>query len=175
MAATLEREEWRAFSDFMALAASGLLSLIGLILALAGKDPVMKFHGCLLLGAAGLVEKHRNEQRLLLADGDENPSVRLDLVQAPGDQPAIVRGVAQAKAERGRTMILADNLNRRVDVGSAFENVLHQHGVQLSSVARLGIANIEQRRRADRQTAGVNPVQPTQLAGDAERHVRNSV
>jgi cytochrome c oxidase cbb3-type subunit I len=54
MAATLEREEWKAFSDFMALGAAGLLTLVGLILALAGKDPVMQFHGCLLLGAAGL-------------------------------------------------------------------------------------------------------------------------
>ena len=54
MAALLEREEWKAFSDFMALVASGLLALVGLILALAGKEPVMKFHGCLLLGAAGL-------------------------------------------------------------------------------------------------------------------------
>ena len=54
MAATFEREEWKAFSDFMALAASGFLALVGVILALVGKDPAMKFHGCLLLGAAGL-------------------------------------------------------------------------------------------------------------------------
>ncbi|HEU4475943.1 MAG TPA: cbb3-type cytochrome c oxidase subunit I, partial [Methyloceanibacter sp.] len=54
MAASFEREEWKAFSDFMALAASGVLTFVGLILALAGEDPAMKFHGCLLLGAAGL-------------------------------------------------------------------------------------------------------------------------
>jgi cytochrome c oxidase cbb3-type subunit 1 len=50
----LEREEWKAFSDFMALAAAAVLTLVGLVLAVAGKDPVMRFHGCLLLGAAGL-------------------------------------------------------------------------------------------------------------------------
>ncbi len=51
---TLEREEWKAFSDFVALVAAGLCALVGLIWAVAGKDPVMRFHGCLLLGAAGL-------------------------------------------------------------------------------------------------------------------------
>jgi hypothetical protein len=50
----LEREEWKAFSDFSALAAAGLLTFIGLILAIAGKDSVIAFHGCVLLGAAGL-------------------------------------------------------------------------------------------------------------------------
>ena len=54
MTAMLEREEWKAFSDFLALIASGLFTLIGLILALAGSDPAMQFHGCVLLGAAGL-------------------------------------------------------------------------------------------------------------------------
>ena len=54
MASMLEREEWKAFSDFSALAAAGLLTFIGLILAIAGKDPVIAFHGCVLLGAAGL-------------------------------------------------------------------------------------------------------------------------
>ena len=54
MASMLERDEWKAFSDAMALAAAGLLALVGLILAVAGKDPVMAFHGCILLGAAGL-------------------------------------------------------------------------------------------------------------------------
>ena len=54
MASMLERDEWKAFSDAMALAAAGLLVLVGLILAVAGKDPVMAFHGCILLGAAGL-------------------------------------------------------------------------------------------------------------------------
>ena len=54
MTASLEREEWKAFSDFMALVASGLCALVGLILTVAGKDPAMRFHGCLLLAAAGL-------------------------------------------------------------------------------------------------------------------------
>ena len=54
MAGMLERDEWRAFSDAMALVAAGVLSLVGLILAVAGKDAVMAFHGCVLLGAAGL-------------------------------------------------------------------------------------------------------------------------
>ena len=54
MAASLEREEWKAFSDFVALVAAGLCALVGLILAVAGNDPVMRFHGSLLLGAAGL-------------------------------------------------------------------------------------------------------------------------
>ena len=54
MAALLEREEWKAFSDFTALAAAAFCAFIGLILAVAGKDPVIAFHGCVLLGAAGL-------------------------------------------------------------------------------------------------------------------------
>ena len=54
MAAMLESDEWKAFSDFLALAAAGLCTFIGLILAIAGKDPVIAFHGCVLLGAAGL-------------------------------------------------------------------------------------------------------------------------
>ena len=54
MAASFEREEWKAFSDFVALVAAGLGALVGLILAVAGKDAVMRFHGCLLLGTAGL-------------------------------------------------------------------------------------------------------------------------
>jgi len=54
MASMLEREEWKAFSDFSALAAAGLLTLLGLVLAVAGKDAVIAFHGCILLGAAGL-------------------------------------------------------------------------------------------------------------------------
>ena len=54
MTAMLEREEWKAFSDALALGASGLLTLVGLVLAVAGKDPAMAFHGCILLGAAGL-------------------------------------------------------------------------------------------------------------------------
>ncbi|HEX2448168.1 MAG TPA: cbb3-type cytochrome c oxidase subunit I, partial [Methyloceanibacter sp.] len=54
MAASLEREEWKAFSDAVALLASGLLTLVGVILAMKGSDAAMRFHGCLLLGAAGL-------------------------------------------------------------------------------------------------------------------------
>ena len=46
MAGMLEREEWKAFSDAIALVAAGVLSLVGLVLAVAGKDPVMAFHGC---------------------------------------------------------------------------------------------------------------------------------
>ena len=41
------------FFRFYALVASGLCALVGLILTVAGKDPVMRFHGCLLLAAAG--------------------------------------------------------------------------------------------------------------------------
>ena len=54
MAAMLERDEWKAFSDFLALAAAALGVIVGLILALAGTDRVIAFHGCILLGAAGL-------------------------------------------------------------------------------------------------------------------------
>jgi len=45
MTALLEREEWGAFSDVMAL-------LGGLVLAVAGKDQVIAFHGWLLLIAS---------------------------------------------------------------------------------------------------------------------------
>ena len=78
MAALLEREEWQAFSDFMALVAAGLCALIGLILALAGKDPVIAFHGCLLFGAAGLaflyiltqiIERKEPREEVGYADG----------------------------------------------------------------------------------------------------------
>ena len=91
MAATLEREEWRAFSDFMALAAAALLTLVGLILALAGKDPVMKFHGCLLLAAAGLsflyiltqvIERKEPKSEAGYADGVIRAGVR-SLISAP--------------------------------------------------------------------------------------------
>ena len=54
MAAMLQRDEWKAFSDFLALGAAGLLVVVGLILAIAGADRAIQFHGCLLLGAAGL-------------------------------------------------------------------------------------------------------------------------
>ena len=37
MAALLEREEWKAFSDFMALVASGLCALVGLDLGRGGQ------------------------------------------------------------------------------------------------------------------------------------------
>ena len=52
MAALLERDEWRAFSDFLALGGAALCVIIGLILALTGEDRVIVFHGCILLGAA---------------------------------------------------------------------------------------------------------------------------
>jgi cytochrome c oxidase cbb3-type subunit 1 len=54
MSAMLQRDEWKAFSDFLALAAAAVCVIVGLILALAGEDRVIAFHGCLLLGAAGL-------------------------------------------------------------------------------------------------------------------------
>ena len=54
MAAMLQRDEWKAFSDFLALGAAGILVVIGAILAIGGEDPAMAFHGCLLFGAAGL-------------------------------------------------------------------------------------------------------------------------
>ena len=78
MTAMLEHEEWKAFSDFLALIASGLFTLIGLILALAGSDPAMQFHGCVLLGAAGLaflyiltklVERREPREETGYADG----------------------------------------------------------------------------------------------------------
>ncbi|MCK4275923.1 MAG: cbb3-type cytochrome c oxidase subunit I, partial [Phycisphaerae bacterium] len=54
MAALLDRDEWRAFSDFLALGGAALCVILGLVLALAGEDPVIAFHGCVLLGAAAL-------------------------------------------------------------------------------------------------------------------------
>lgn len=54
MTAMLARDEWKAFSDFLALGAAALCVIIGLILALAGEDRVIAFHGCVLLGAAAL-------------------------------------------------------------------------------------------------------------------------
>src|SRR5512135_3369047 len=56
MAAMLESDEWKAFSDFSALAAAALCTFIGLILAIAGEDPAIAFHGCVLLGAAGYAD-----------------------------------------------------------------------------------------------------------------------
>jgi hypothetical protein len=52
MTALLEREEWGAFSDVMALLGTGLCIVIGLVLAVAGKDQVIAFHGWLLLIAS---------------------------------------------------------------------------------------------------------------------------
>ena len=78
MAAMLESDEWKAFSDFSALAAAALCTFIGLILAIAGKDPVIAFHGCVLLGAAGLaflyiltqvIEKKEPRDKAGYADG----------------------------------------------------------------------------------------------------------
>jgi hypothetical protein len=40
MAAMLQREEWKAFSDFMALVAAGLCALVGLVLGVVErKEP----------------------------------------------------------------------------------------------------------------------------------------
>src|SRR6266545_2835389 len=78
MAAMIEREEWKAFSDFMALVGAALCALVGLILALAGKDPAIKFHGCVLFAAAGLaflyiltqvVEQREPQDKAGYADG----------------------------------------------------------------------------------------------------------
>ena len=54
MATTTQRDEWKALSDILAIGAAAFLVILGLVLAIAGGDPVMKFHGCLLLGASGL-------------------------------------------------------------------------------------------------------------------------
>ena len=54
MAATTQRDEWKALSDILAIGAAAFLVILGLVLAIAGADPAMKFHGCLLLGASGL-------------------------------------------------------------------------------------------------------------------------
>ena len=43
MAAMLQREEWKAFSDFMALVAAGLCALVGLVLGVVErKEPKAK-------------------------------------------------------------------------------------------------------------------------------------
>ncbi len=54
MATTTQRDEWKALSDILAIGAAAFLVILGLVLAIAGGDPVMKFHGCLLLAASGL-------------------------------------------------------------------------------------------------------------------------
>src|ERR1043166_3212504 len=50
--AQTERVEWNAFSDAMALLGAGTCIVIGLTFAVAGKDPVIAFHGSILLVAA---------------------------------------------------------------------------------------------------------------------------
>ena len=78
MAAMLQRDEWKAFSDFLALGAAALLVLVGVILAIAGEDRAIAFHGCILLGAAGLaflyiltqvIEKKEARDATAYADG----------------------------------------------------------------------------------------------------------
>jgi cytochrome c oxidase cbb3-type subunit 1 len=78
MAALLERDEWRAFSDFLALGGAALCVIIGLILAVAGADRVIAFHGCILLGVALLaflyilmqvMEKKETHDATSYADG----------------------------------------------------------------------------------------------------------
>ena len=78
MAALLQRDEWKAFSDFMALAAAGFLVVIGAIFAIGGEDHAMQFHGCILFGAAGLtflyiltrvIEKKETHDATSYADG----------------------------------------------------------------------------------------------------------
>ena len=54
MAATSQRDEWSALSDLLAIGSAGFLTILGLILAMAGEDRVMAFHGCLLFAASGL-------------------------------------------------------------------------------------------------------------------------
>ena len=106
MAATFEREEWKAFSDFMALAASGFLALVGVILALVGKDPAMKFHGCLLLGAAGLSFLYLLTQLVERAE----PEAAIVVGRARGlarERPGLVR--------LGRQLDACDPDTRRVD------------------------------------------------------------
>src|SRR3990172_904040 len=52
MAPITERVEWNAFSDAMAMLGAAICVVIGLTLAVAGKDPVMAFHGLILLVSA---------------------------------------------------------------------------------------------------------------------------
>ena len=54
MAAMLERDEWKALSDILALGAAIFLVVVGAVLAFAGADRVIAFHGCVLFGAAFL-------------------------------------------------------------------------------------------------------------------------
>ena len=54
MAAMLERDEWKALSDILALGAAIFLVVVGAVWAFAGADRVIAFHGCVLFGAAFL-------------------------------------------------------------------------------------------------------------------------
>ncbi|MGB2931809.1 MAG: cbb3-type cytochrome c oxidase subunit I, partial [Methyloceanibacter sp.] len=54
MTAFLEREEWHAFSDGAALLGIVVCAMIGLIWAVAGKDPGIALHGAFLLIAAAM-------------------------------------------------------------------------------------------------------------------------
>ena len=53
MTAVFEREEWHAFSDAAALLGAAVCALIGLIWAVAGKDPGIALHGWFLLSRLG--------------------------------------------------------------------------------------------------------------------------
>ena len=78
MASMVERDEWKAFSDVMAVLAALCLALVGLVFAFAGKDSVIAFHGAVLFGASGLaglyvlttmVERKEPEDETGYADG----------------------------------------------------------------------------------------------------------
>jgi cytochrome c oxidase cbb3-type subunit 1 len=78
MASMVERDEWKAFSDVMAVFATLCLALVGLVFAFAGKDSVIAFHGAVLFGASGLaglylltkmVERKEPEDETGYADG----------------------------------------------------------------------------------------------------------
>ncbi|MGE3626574.1 MAG: cbb3-type cytochrome c oxidase subunit I, partial [Hyphomicrobiales bacterium] len=51
---TGQRQEWSAFSDALAIASSALGIGVGLILAVAGKDPAMQAHGWIFLAACAV-------------------------------------------------------------------------------------------------------------------------
>ena len=54
MTAFSERDEWHAFSDGAALLGIAVCAVIGLIWAVAGKDPGIALHGAVLLIAAAM-------------------------------------------------------------------------------------------------------------------------
>jgi hypothetical protein len=96
MAALLDRDEWRAFSDFLALGGAALCVILGLVLALAGEDPVIAFHGCVLLGAAALafffiltqiMEKKETHDATNYADGVVRAGVISSATSSPGSSP----------------------------------------------------------------------------------------